>query len=87
MYIDHSLTPWGSVIPTIPNLLSFILQTTLPKGQTVDSWADSLAETFVQQLTITRLAAEDEARKKEDARRAQRREAQALVKSVERRKV
>ena len=59
----------------------------LPKTQTVDTWADSLAENFFKQLYSARLAAEDEARRKEDARRAQRREAQALVKAVERRKV
>ena len=60
---------------------------TLPKGTTVDTWTESLGDRFFKQLVETRLAMEEEARMKEDARRLQRREAQALVKEVERRKV
>ena len=46
-----------------------------------------MAERFYQQMHVARLAAEDEARRKEDARRQQRRDAQAMVRAVERRKV
>lgn len=53
----------------------------------VESWSNSLAEGFYQQMHVARLAAEDEARRKEDARRQQRRDAQAMVRAVERRKV
>ena len=60
---------------------------TLPKGSTVETWTESLGDRFFKQLLDARLVAEEEARMKEDVRRQQRREAQAMVRAVERRKV
>ena len=60
----------------------------LPPGVTsVEAWTQSLSEMFFTQLSDARLAAEGEAKKKEEARRLKRREAQAFVREVERRKV
>jgi starch synthase len=53
----------------------------------VEAWSQSLSDMFFNQFRDARLAAENEARMREEARMIKRRGAQAFVRAVERRKV
>ena len=59
----------------------------LPQGLTMDSWITALSNKFFEEQHAARLEAEAVAKKKNEARIAKKKEAQALVKAVERRKV
>ena len=53
----------------------------------MESWIAALSQKFFEEQHAARLEAEAVAKKKNEARLAKKREAQALVKAVERRKV
>uniref|UniRef100_A0A7S3R3Z4 starch synthase n=1 Tax=Dunaliella tertiolecta TaxID=3047 RepID=A0A7S3R3Z4_DUNTE len=70
------------------NFQDYAIKVALPAGVTsVDAWKNSLVEVFRADEYATRVALEEEARRKEMKRLAKRQKAQDMVKAVERRKV